>query len=143
MDCVDRKTVLRLSLIASILDNVVGNQPECGRVVVFGPTHHPTYTPTSGIRAYQEVFLVCAHKVFDEMSERKSEDRAKVHGYDIIRFNGRNNFKAWQMACKDILVSLEQFDSLDEKRKPGEKSSEDYTEKWRKTDQKACSTIHL
>lgn len=81
------------------------------------------------------------------MSERGSSSRddgyVKVHGFDILRFNGRNNFKAWQMDCKDILVSLDQFDSLDAKKKPSEKATEDQVEKWNKMDQKACSTIRL
>lgn len=47
----------------------------------------------------------------------------KVHGFDIIRFNDKNNFKVWQTDCRDILVNLDETetDALNESKNPLQK----------------------
>ena len=86
-------------------------------------------------------------------SSSRDDDRVKVHGFDIVQFNGRSNFKAWQMDCKDILISLDQIDALDESLKPKEvpgtssdppaKPKPEDVARWNRMDMKACSTIRL
>ncbi|KAL5725343.1 hypothetical protein ACHQM5_008497 [Ranunculus cassubicifolius] len=69
------------------------------------------------------------------------ENSKKVHGFDIVKFDGKNNFTNWQTEVKDILISLKQIKAL--RGKP-EKLPKDWTdEDWEEFDLEACSTIRL
>ncbi|KAL5703085.1 hypothetical protein ACHQM5_028220 [Ranunculus cassubicifolius] len=74
------------------------------------------------------------------MSDSK-ENSKKVHVFDIVKFDDKNNFTNWQTEVKDILISLKQIKALREKP---EKLLKDWTdEDWEEFDLEACSTIRL
>ncbi|KAL5700655.1 hypothetical protein ACHQM5_026075 [Ranunculus cassubicifolius] len=74
------------------------------------------------------------------MSDSK-ENSKKVHGFDIVKFDGKNDFTNWQTEVKDILISLKQIKAL--RGKP-EKLPKDWTdEDWEEFDLEASSKIRL
>ncbi|KAL5715795.1 hypothetical protein ACHQM5_017567 [Ranunculus cassubicifolius] len=70
-----------------------------------------------------------------------SSHYTKVHGFDVIKFNGKNNFSSWQTDCKDILVSLKQSKAL--KGVPSPTPANWDKDAWEELDSMACSTIRL